>query len=196
MDDKYYQTSESVAAYIQMAKDVDGRELIEKMIDFVPPGSTILEIGSGPGSDWKILTEYFSVVGSDNSKPFLEYLKTNFTAGEFLFLDAVTLLVNKNFDGIYSNKVLQHLTDEQLNQSIGRQAQILNTGGFICHSFWKGEGEEVFKGLLVNYQTVDTLKKLFEPRFELFVMEPYQEFEEGDSILLIGKKNEGHSKLM
>lgn len=108
--------------------------------------------------------------------------------GEFLELDAVTLKTDRKFDGIYSNKVLQHLKDEELAESIKRQFELLNANGVICHSFWKGEGDEVFKGLFVNYHKEEGLTDLFNEYFEVLLIEAYKEFEEGDSLLLIGKK--------
>ncbi|WP_107037771.1 class I SAM-dependent methyltransferase [Brumimicrobium mesophilum] len=185
---KYYTEKESVAEYIKMAKDVDSGKLIMKLNDFLPKNSTLLEIGSGPGTDFRLLKKVYKVIGSDYSSEFLNHLVSNNENDEFLNLDAVTLTTNKNFDGIYSNKVLQHLTDEELKKSIFRQAEILNLNGIICHSFWKGEGEEEFKGMFVNYQSAESLRILFEKNFEILLLEEYMEFDEGDSLVLIGKK--------
>ena len=189
MTGDYYKTKESVGEYIKLAKDVDGSELIEKLKVFLPTDSTILEIGTGPGSDWNILKEDYKVVGSDNSKEFLRHLIANNPTGRFLELDAITLSTDEKFDGIYSNKVLHHLNDDELIDSIKRQYDVLNPAGIICHSFWKGEGSEVFNGLFVNYHTENSLKDSFEKLFEILMIERYNEFDTGDSILLIGKKN-------
>jgi len=188
MAEDYYQTKESVEEYIKLAKDADGRHLIKKLKQYVLPNSRLLEIGSGPGSDFQLLKKDFQVVGSDFSTEFLRRLKENHINDKFLQLDAITLETREKFDGIYSNKVLQHLSDDELKKSIKRQSAILNSGGIICHSFWKGEGEEIFNGLLVNYQLDTSLRSLFEGHFEILLLEEYKEFEEKDSILLIGKK--------
>ena len=188
MESEYYKTKESVKEYIQMAKDVSGAELIEKLKKFLKPASLLLEIGSGPGTDWNILNKTYDVVGSDNSIEFLKHLKAENPDGQFLELDAISLGTDKMFDGIYSNKVLHHLTDEELSASIRRQYEILNTDGIICHSFWQGEGSEMFKGLFVNNHTKESLKKLFDNDFDILLLESYQEFEEADSLLLIGRK--------
>jgi cyclopropane fatty-acyl-phospholipid synthase-like methyltransferase len=188
MNDNYYKTKESVEEYIKLATDADGGQLIEKLNIYLPLNSLLLEIGSGPGTDFQILKKDYRVVGSDYSAEFLNRLMSNNEKDEFLNLDAVTLRTDKIFDGIYSNKVLQHLTDKQLRKSILRQVDLLNLNGIICHSFWKGEGDELFKGLLVNYQTDETLRVLFEDYFEILLLEEYNEFEDGDSLLLIGKK--------
>lgn len=188
MEGTYYKTQESVSEYIKLAKDVNGKELIEKLTQHLPLKSVLLEIGSGPGSDWKILNQLYEVTGSDNSIEFLNHLRNENQNGDFLELDAVSLKTEKKFDGIYSNKVLHHLNDSELMDSIKRQSNVLNAHGIVCHSFWKGEGSEVFKGLFVNYHDEVGLKEAFKTHFEILSIENYKEFEDDDSILLIGKK--------
>lgn len=188
MTGEYYKTKESVDEYISLAKDVSGQKLIAKFKNFLPLNSTILELGSGPGTDWNILNQDYDVIGSDNSPEFLDYLKAENPKGKFIELDAVTIRTEEKFGGIYSNKVMHHLKDTELTHSIKRQYEILNDDGLICHSFWKGEGSEIFKGLFVNYHTKNSLKKYFKNYFKILLLEDYAEFEDGDSILLIGKK--------
>tara|TARA_R110002096_G_scaffold310833_1_gene505333 strand:+ start:274 stop:843 length:570 start_codon:yes stop_codon:yes gene_type:complete len=188
MKNQYYHSKESVEEYIKLAEGVNGGELISRLKEFLPAQASLLEIGTGPGTDWNILKKDFKVVGSDNSKEFLNHLISKNPDGRFIELDAVSLNTDEQFDGVYSNKVLHHLMDDELVKSIQRQTEILNPKGIVCHSFWKGEGTEEFKGMFVNYHTEDSLKELFEKHFEILVMELYKEFEDGDSILLIGRK--------
>lgn len=188
MDKQYYQTKESVEEYIQLAKDVDGAELIARLQEFLPTGSSLLEIGSGPGSDWKLLHAHYQVMGSDFSTEFLQHLRQENPHGQFLALDAVTLDTDQRFDGIYSNKVLHHLTEEALASSIQRQYDLLHPNGIICHSLWKGTGDEIFKGLYVKYHTEESLQKFYSDHFEILLIDAYQEFEAGDSLLLIARK--------
>jgi trans-aconitate methyltransferase len=187
-EEKYYHTERSVQEYITLAKDVNGLDLILQLNKILPQESSLLELGSGPGTDWKILDEYYNVTGSDYSREFLKHLTSTYPDGDFLHLDAATLDTSKKFDGIYSNKVLHHLTDSQLQQSVQRQRGVLNQGGIICHSFWKGEGSETFKGMFVNYHREPALRALFGECFEIISVSAYKEFEANDSLLLIAKK--------
>lgn len=188
MDSTYYKAPETVREYIQLSKDVNGADLIDRLKSFLPPKSKLLELGSGPGSDWALLRDEYEVTGSDYSLEFIKHLKDRHPEGTFLQLDAITLTVDQSFKGIYSNKVLHHLTDQELQDSIARQYQVLEEGGIICHSFWKGQGEDFFKGLYVNNHLESELKVFFEPLFELLLLENYQEFEAEDSLVLIAKK--------
>ena len=184
----YYHSPESVDEYIKLAEGVDGGDLIDQFKNFLPRDSSILELGSGPGTDWEILNSYFNVTGSDFSKEFIKRLRITYPKGEFMELEASSLKTDRKFEGIYSNKVLHHLKNKELRASIRRQAEILNPGGIICHSFWKGEGDEIFKGMYVNYHSPSGLRDLLEGQFEVLFIEHYREFEDGDSILLIGRK--------
>lgn len=147
-----------------------------------------MELGTGPGTDWNILKKDYQVTGSDYSIEFLSHLETAHPNHHFLQLDASTIDTPKKFDGIYSNKVLHHLNDNELQQSIQRQWEVLNPEGIICHSFWQGEGSERFKGLFVNYHSKQALKTFFQDSFEILTLESYAEFEEGDSLQLLGRK--------
>lgn len=190
MTGDYYKTEAGVEEYLKASKGFNGSELIEKLKNYLPQHSHLLEIGSGPGSDWEILNESFEVTGSDNSLPFLRKLRTKFPNANFVDLNAVTLSTNKTFNGIYSNKVLHHLTNEEIKSSIKRQYELLNSKGVVCHSFWKGEGSETFKGLFVNYHTIKNLKNIFAQYFDILLIEEYKEFDDNDSILLIAKRKE------
>lgn len=188
MEQEYYKSKESVEEYVRLAKDVSGHELIQKLKKILKEKATILEIGSGPGTDWEILNQYYKVTGSDNSKAFLDHLKKRHPDDDFLNLDAVTLEIDSSYDGIYSNKVMHHLQSEELRESIKRQCAILNENGIICHSFWKGEGTENFKGMFVNYHNSSDLETFFGALFDIVLIEEYKEFDEGDSLLLIARK--------
>ena len=74
MEGEYYKTKETAEEYIRLAKDVSGKQLIEKLQKNLVANSFLLEIGSGPGTDWRILNDSYQITGSDNSKEFLKHL--------------------------------------------------------------------------------------------------------------------------
>ena len=128
----YYDSEKNVEQYIQMAEGYDGRYLIEKLERYLPEGSSVLELGMGPGKDLDLLNKKYTAAGSDNSDVFVnKYLKSNPGADVFV-LDALTLDTDRNFDALYSNKVLTHLNYEQMKASFLRQSRILSSGGSCC----------------------------------------------------------------
>jgi cyclopropane fatty-acyl-phospholipid synthase-like methyltransferase len=189
----YYHTKESVEEYIEMAHGHDGGKIISRLKEHLPAGSQLIEIGSGPGTDWNLLKEHYSVIGSDQSKEFLKHLRTKFPEGKFLELDAASLNTPLLFDGIYSNKVLHHLEDKALTASVKRQYEILHPGGIVCHTFWHGQDSEIYNDLFVNYHTDKGIGMLFGEYFDHRLFHYYKEFEKGDSFLYIGQRKKGLS---
>ncbi len=189
MSDQFYHSKETVKEYIKMAEGYDGLGIIEKLRKFLRVNSTVLEIGTGPGKDLKILSKYYQVTGSDFSAVFLKLLKEKLPHIPLLHLNAITLKTDKTFDGIYSNKVLHHLANIELEESIKNQHRILNKNGIVCHSFWEGDKIEKMHGLLHNYYRKNKIEQLFSDQFEIVLLKRYTEIEKNDSILMIGKKH-------
>ena len=184
-----FDTEEGVSEYLEMAKGHDGRELIEKLSEYLPADSTILELGMGPGTDLEILSKRYEVTGSDNSNLFIDrYRKANPEA-DLMLLDAVTLETDRRFDCLFSNKVLQHLQRADLEVSIPRQAELLEDGGLLAHAFWYGSKIEEHGGLHFQYYEESDLQEMFGEHFDVVLVERYEELDPGDSIFIVLKKN-------
>ena len=184
----FFDTEKGVAEYLEMAKGHDGRELIEKLSEHLAPGSTVLELGMGPGADLELLAKRYEVTGSDNSTLFVEKYREVNPEADLILLDAVTLETDRRFDCIYSNKVLQHLHRDQLEASVPRQAEILNEGGLLAHSMWHGNKVEEHGGLHFQYYEEADLEEVFGGLFNVVLMDRYEELEPGDSIFVVLSK--------
>ena len=181
----FFDTEKGVEQYIKLTEGYDSAELITVLEKYLPEDSTILELGMGPGRDADILKKSYAVTGSDNSQIFLDKYKKNNPDADLLLLDATSLQTEQKFDCIYSNKVLHHLTKEDLVKSLQRQKEILNPNGIVFHSFWKGNKTENMEGLIFTYYEMDDLKKITENDFEILSIETYTEMEKFDSIYVI-----------
>ena len=184
---EFFRNEGNVRDYIKMAEGYDGKELIEVLKSHLDTGSTVLELGMGPGKDLDILREEFTVTGSDLSEVFIEMYRGEHPDADLLLLDARTLETDRTFDCIYSNKVLMHLSREDLDTSLERQKELLNKGGLLFHSFWKGDKVEEHMGLLFVYYTETQLREGFSADYDLVAMETYTEMEEDDSIYVLAK---------
>lgn len=182
-----FDTVKGVEQYIKMAEGYDGTELIKILHKHLPENSTVLEIGIGPGKDMDILKKSYAVTGSDRSRVFLDKYKETHQDTDLLLLDAVTMETDRTFDCIYSNKVLHHLTKENLKKSFQRQKEMLNQDGILFHSFWKGNKVEEMGGLLFIYYEMTDLKKITESNFDILAMKTYTEVEKNDSIYVVLK---------
>ena len=183
----FYDDEKTANQYIDMAQGYDGRELIDILVRHVPQSASILELGMGPGIDLEILKKHFQATGSDNSLFFLNRYRSSDPDADLIHLDAVELDTERTFDCIYSNKVLHHLTDKELANSLHRQKALLSDTGFIMHSFWRGTGDEEHCGLKFVYQTEDSLHLLIGEMFDIVDIAVYTEMEEDDSLYVLGK---------
>lgn len=181
----FYDDEETALQYIAMAEGYDGRELIEVLRNHLPDGSSVLELGMGPGVDLRMLQDHFRATGSDISQFFLDRYRELHAGADLLLLDAVKLDTERTFDCIYSNKVLHHLTVEELSASLRRQKDILTGTGMVFHSFWRGEGTEEHHGLRFVYQDEESLRKTFCSTFSRVDVVSYTEMEGDDSLYVI-----------
>jgi SAM-dependent methyltransferase len=181
----YYHDPKNVREYVQMAEGYDGRELVDVLTRLLPADATVLELGMGPGKDLDLLNETFRATGSDYARAFLDWYRSTHPQADLLELDAVTVDTDRRFDAIYSNKVLIHLTGDQLAASLGNQAKVLNPGGLLLHSLWYGKGEEGMQGLHFAYYTEDTFAELVGDAFEIVETARYTEMEEDDSFYVV-----------
>ncbi len=181
----FYDDEKTALQYIAMAEGYDGRELVEALKLHSPLGARVLELGMGPGVDLNILKTHFKATGSDNSQFFLNRYRDSYPDSDVIQLDAVELNTERVFDCVYSNKVLHHLTDEELKKSLRRQRQILLDTGLILHSFWRGTGVDEHHGLKFVYQTEDTIRSIVGEIFNVLDIVVYKEMEDDDSLYIL-----------
>lgn len=181
----YYDDPKNAEDYVAMAEGYNGAELIEVLREVLPAGSSVLELGMGPGVDLDLLAAQYQATGSDRAQPFLDRYRQTHPQADLLLLDAVTLDTPRRFDAIYSNKVLHHLPRPDLAASFQRQAELLTPGGVILHSFWYGESEETYPGMLAVYHTEATLTAALGAGFDILRMERYAEMDDGDSLFCL-----------
>ena len=190
MDENYYEVEKNVDQYTKFTPAHDGVLLIDTLVGSLPAGSGVLELGIGPGKDFKRLSEHFNVTGSDFSKLFLQRYREKDGSADLMHLDARTLETDRTFDGIFSNKALIHLSPDELQRSFNRQHDLLNDNGLILHSFWYGEGNNVFNDLTLEYHNEKDLRKMLEGSFDIVELEQHAKMADGDSIYVLARKKQ------
>jgi cyclopropane fatty-acyl-phospholipid synthase-like methyltransferase len=187
----YFDDEKNVKDYIKMLEkyDYNPMVLINILKKHLKIGSTILELGMGPGQDLDILKNYYNVTGSDSSRIFLNRYKKKHPESDIIQIDARDIKIKRKFDCIYSNKVLIHLTKNECFKSFKQQKKLLNSNGILFHTFWFGTKTEKYQELLFTYYTEDELKNMVKDDYNIISIERYTEDKKDDSILLIVQKD-------
>jgi len=185
---KHFEKQKNVFGNDHNIQVIDGSQKVAILTKYLKPGSSVLEIGMGLGNDLKLLQQYYKVTGSDISWKLLDLFRFRHPDFRLLMLDAVTLETSLSFDCIYSNKVLHHLSENELNQSFLRQYLVLNPKGILCHALWYGNKKVVAKKEVFHYYTENTLKAIIGKRFKTLLTQRYTEMVENDSLLVILEK--------
>lgn len=189
----FYDDTENVQQYIAMCEGYDGQHLYRVLAQHLPNGASLLELGSGAGLDIGYFKDVYKVTGSDLSPAFLNILKNKYPDVPFLTINALQLVSETNYQCIFSNKVLHHLTESELNLSLQQQAKVLPNEGVIAHSFWLGEESKQMHGMLFTYYRREHLLNIISQCYDIQSVLSYAEFEEDDSLFVIARVKEAHS---
>ena len=190
-----YDTPEGADEYAAMAEGYDGRTHIDRLNELLRPGSDVLELGIGPGVDLDMLAETFTVVGSDLSQAFLDRYARIRPDADLMRLDAITIDTDRHFDAIYTNKVLHHLTTEQLHRSLQRQAQVIRPDGLLLHGLWAGTTADDYGGLHDQRYSPETIEAVIPDTLEIVECMFYPEMETDDSLRVVLRPKHGdHSR--
>jgi len=184
----YYENKEKVGKYINFTPSDDGAMLVDMLVEILPAGATILELGIGPGQDFDRLSRHFSVTGSDTSHEFLRLFRERHEDADVLYLDAITLEIERTFDCIFSNKVLIHMPQHDLSTSLARQCNVLNDHGLVLHSFWHGNGDAEYNDLRLFYYTEDEIESLMSHHFDILDIGRHAKMAANDSVYVLARK--------
>lgn len=187
-----YLDPEKVASYIKLCEGLSYPFLYERLQQHLPQGSSLLELGTGPGNDLAFLAEQYKAMGSDLSPGFVDHAREKLPQCDVLQLDAVAIDVPdpaQRFDCIYSNKVLHLLSMAQLEDSCRRQRELLREGGLFAHTFWMGDGTvQEIGGMSHFYHERGSLLALIEGYFVVIDTLAYEEFSPEDSLFVIARR--------
>ena len=76
-----------------------------------------------------------------------------------------------------------------MKKSFQRQKEVLNPNGIAFHSFWKGDEDENYDGLLFTKYQIDGLKEIIGDNFDILTIHIYAEMEKDDSIYVVLSNN-------
>jgi ubiquinone/menaquinone biosynthesis C-methylase UbiE len=117
---------------------------LNKLLDELEPGSSVLDLGCGSGdpADIEISKEH-QVTGVDISEAQIELARNNVPAGDFIHGDAGTVeFPAASFDAVISFYTLDHIPRAEHSTILRRIYRWLRAGGYLLISIEAGEYDD------------------------------------------------------
>lgn len=159
----------------------------------IPPGGTVLEIGSGPGEVSGYLSRLgVRCIGTDLSPRMIENAKRYFPDVQFEVQDFLNLrYVNNSFAGVIAYYAIVNLTVDAIKKGFAEVRRVLQPGGLFLFTFHIYETEEKTEveafftpegsPLTFYYFKVDDMKALVQSLgfqvVDILIRYPYPEVE-------------------
>jgi len=134
---------------------------LKKVLDRLPPGSSVLDLGCGSGvpADIEISKEH-QVTGVDISQTQISLARQNNPAGNYLHGDAGSVEFGaSSFDAVVSFYTLEHIPREEHETILRRIHQWLRPGGLLLISMEAGD----YEGFYGEWLGVPMFMSCFDP---------------------------------
>lgn len=161
----------------QYFNDLTDTPYIDKFLEKLPKGASILDVGSGPGQFTKYMMDKgYVVAGVDFSEEMLASAKKMVPEGNFQQADMRNLnFQDAEFDGLLVAYSLIHIPSEGILKTLQGFYRLLKPGGYIEIIAQKGEADKVIdepfmptEKMFFNFFTKERLAKfLQEAGFEI-----------------------------
>lgn len=115
-------------------------DALRRLVQCLPPGGSVLEIGSGSGRDADFVESLGAVVRrTDAAQAFLDLMAERGKQADLL--NVVTDELGGPYDGVLAMAVLIHVDREQIDAVLRKVRAALKPGGAFLVAMRKGEGE-------------------------------------------------------
>jgi ubiquinone/menaquinone biosynthesis C-methylase UbiE len=116
-------------------------QFVLEFSNYLKEGSTILDIGCGPGNIAKFLVNQdkgYKILGVDLSLEMLKLARQNVPTEEFVMGDIRHLQLELKFDAAIASFCIIHLDDDEVMELFKRTYNLLNEQAFLYLSFMNG----------------------------------------------------------
>jgi len=162
---------------------------LARVLELVPPGADVLELGCGPGTDAEALADGRRYKGIDLSSVQLAHARAAVPHGSFIHGDLFEVaLPPASFDAVVALYVFGHIPAMRLVELFDRVAGWLRPNGLLCASFgtsdnpgaiepmWLGAADMFFSSLPPD----ETERTLSTAGYSILSAETITEIEPGE----------------
>ncbi len=127
--------------------DLSDTPYIDIFLSKLPAGSTILEVGSGPGQFVKYLIEKdYKAQGIDASEKMIELSRKKVPEGKFEVMDMRNMkFEDEIFDGLISPYSLIHIPSKEITDTLKGFFRVIKPKGYLMVIAQKGESDKTIE---------------------------------------------------
>lgn len=119
---------------------------LDEFLSLVNPPAQVLDLGCGPGSDAKILSDKYAVTGLEIVKKFADMASFENPNAEIINADVITYDLPKNkYKGIWCRDMMHHIPEEHLQDVFKKVSDSLVENGIFYVIVREGQGESYEK---------------------------------------------------
>ena len=153
--------------YYEETVDVSMEEVMKPFVELLPENAEVLDLGCGSGRDTIALGEKgFYVTPMDGSEEMCKLAEVN-TDEEVLQMTFEEMDFDDVFDGIWACASLVHLTEDEMEEILGKLVQALKMDGILYFLVHKGDRDGIYNGRYFRDYTRKELYGLMEKFSEL-----------------------------
>jgi mutator protein MutT len=180
--EKYKAYAQTISYYSYYAKEYceetvqfDVEEIQLKFLEYLKPGSKLLDLGCGSGRDSKYFRDKgYDVVSIDENHNIAEWA-IDYTGHEVLVMPFNEVKFPEKFDGIWACSSLLHCHENELVNTIEELVVSLKPSGYFYMSFkWGEESTTDINGRYFVNKTADSLQKLIRKIPTVFIVEIWE----------------------
>jgi SAM-dependent methyltransferase len=165
---RYY--DEHVAEYISDTSPLDMAALYQTLLQYVPKGGHILDVGCGPGRDTKVFLDLGYKVTAFDASTAMAAAASKFTGQQVKVMRVQDLDFEEQFDGVWACASLLHVPRAELSGVIDRITRAMKVGGVFYMSFKHGSGERTVGERFFDDQTEASLTEAIQLHRQLSIV--------------------------
>lgn len=148
--------------FAETTVSVEFHTMQSKILDKLPPSSTILDFGCGSGRDTKYFIEQGHQVDAVDGSVELCKLASEYTGIEVKHMYFQELSEVEKYNGIWACSSILHLSISELEDVLKKMQKALKTNGIIYTSFKYGTFSGYRNGRFFTDMTEETFGELLE----------------------------------
>jgi 2-polyprenyl-3-methyl-5-hydroxy-6-metoxy-1,4-benzoquinol methylase len=158
--DSYEYYNKNASKFISGTIQADMSKIINRFLEYVKPGGTILDAGCGPGRDVQLFVNLgYDVYAMDASEAMVGSCRE--IIGDKCALSTFQdYHTQHKFDGIWACASLLHLKPHEIERVLEKFISFLKPEGIFFLSFKKGTEDYIKDGRYFNCHTSESIEEL------------------------------------